>query len=482
MTHRGPLVVVLGATACGKSRLAIELAQRFKGEIISADSMQVYKGLDIVTNKVTEEEQQRAKHHMINFLDPMMRYSVVDFRDKSLNIISNLHKIDKLPIVVGGTNYYIESLLWKEFLLGRKNEVIDEQEGQDNEDKTLIDSEAKVLSGKTKEVLHTDDDYENPEKFFSKPIYNDAFKQVESEKLWNILEKVDPKAAHSYHPHDKRRIIRSLQIIQRSQKNYSQILEDINKSAKKGKVSLGGPLRFSRICVIWLHCDNEILDKVMDERVDQMLNRGLLAELERFHEDYNKERIADGMRPEYDKGIFQTIGFKEFHDYLMLGNEDRHTEKGNALLKKSIEDMKLSTRRYARRQLKWIRRRFLQLGTRDLPSLFKIPTTFQEDEWLRLVQQPAFEIVESFIKERELNPKLAEFKIEPVKQEAINNPGKLYCDVCDKLFIGTNQINIHLSSRMHQKKVRHSDKQVKKQKVSYEESARGESTDVEYSE
>ena len=80
--HRVPIVVVLGATGAGKSKLALELAQRFNGEIISADAMQMYKGLDIVTNKVTAEERKLVKHHMIDFLDPMTKSTVVDFRNQ----------------------------------------------------------------------------------------------------------------------------------------------------------------------------------------------------------------------------------------------------------------------------------------------------------------------------------------------------------------------------------------------------------------
>lgn len=470
MTHKAPLVVVLGATACGKSRLAIELARRFRGEIISADSMQVYKGLDIVTNKVTEEEQQQAKHHMINFLDPMTRCSVIDFRNKSLDIITSLHEQNKLPVIVGGTNYYIESILWKAFLLGptlesakRAFENVSDGQHIDTNETTLIDSEAKLLNNLSQEALHTEEDLTDVDKFFSKPIYNDAFAHVESEKLWNILEKTDSKSAHLFHPHDKRRIIRSLQIIQENRKNYSDILETVNKSSEDGKSSLGGPLRFGSTCVLWLHCDNEMLDKILNDRVDQMLNKGLLAELENFHEDYNRQRILEGKKPEYDKGIFQTIGFKEFHDYFMLDADVKSTEEGNKILRKSIEEMKLSTRRYARRQLKWIRRRFLQNGTRDLPQLFKLTTAFDENGWLEQVQKPAFDIVESFIEGREFSAQVLALKQEPERQEAINNPGKYECEVCDRVFIGSHYIDAHLKSRAHNRNMRKL--QTKKQKT-----------------
>ena len=87
MKRSVPIVVVLGATGAGKSKLALEVAQKFGGEIISADAMQMYKGLDIVTNKVTSDEQKLVKHHMIDFLDPLLKSSVVDFRNQVLILL-----------------------------------------------------------------------------------------------------------------------------------------------------------------------------------------------------------------------------------------------------------------------------------------------------------------------------------------------------------------------------------------------------------
>ncbi|GFS23131.1 tRNA dimethylallyltransferase [Elysia marginata] len=118
---RTPLVVVLGPTGAGKSRLAIEIAKAFRGEIISADSMQIYKGLDIISNKVTEEEQAEAPHHLISCVEPDHKhYNVVDFRDAAVRIIDDLFSRSKMPIIVGGTNYYIESILW-DFLINKVN-------------------------------------------------------------------------------------------------------------------------------------------------------------------------------------------------------------------------------------------------------------------------------------------------------------------------------------------------------------------------
>lgn len=447
----------MGATACGKSKLAIEIAHRFGGEIISADSMQIYNGLDIVTNKVTLEEQSQARHHMINLLDPIHRYSVVDFREKSLGIISSLFDKSKLPIVVGGTNYYIESLLWKSFTLSNLQETgkrnIKGDLVNNSKYETLMDSEAELVRRLPEGSLHTNEDLEDMEKFFAKPIYAEGFKQIDSEKLWNLLEKVDPKAAHTYHPHDKRRIIRCLQVIQKDKQNYSNILESLNRSGDSQAQSLGGPLRFDKTCVLWLSCDTDVLDRILDERVDQMLERGLLEELENFHNQYNGQRLVEGAEPNYDKGIFQTIGFKEFHNYLILDRATKESSEGKLVLKKSIDAMKFSTRKYAKRQLKWIRRRFLQSGTRDLPAIFKLETAFDDEAWKKQVREPAFEIIEGFITDKPLSENSLQLKKEPEVQPIINQPAKYYCEQCDRTFIGSHNIETHLKSRTHERRV-----------------------------
>ncbi|KAK7862925.1 hypothetical protein R5R35_002972 [Gryllus longicercus] len=113
MCSRVPVIVILGATGSGKSKLGIEIARRFGGEILSADSMQAYKGLDIITNKVTAEERAQAPHHLLDVVTPPRPFSVVEFRDAALPIVERLLQQNKLPVVVGGTNYYIESLLWR---------------------------------------------------------------------------------------------------------------------------------------------------------------------------------------------------------------------------------------------------------------------------------------------------------------------------------------------------------------------------------
>uniref|UniRef100_A0A8C6PG42 tRNA dimethylallyltransferase n=1 Tax=Nothobranchius furzeri TaxID=105023 RepID=A0A8C6PG42_NOTFU len=250
------LVVILGATGTGKSKLAIEVGKRLKGEIISADSMQVYQGLDIITNKVTAEERAQCRHHMISFVDPLMSsYTVVDFRNKALALIDDMHSRNKLPIIVGGTNYYIESLLWRVLL----------DTGQENKDHGVTGEQA----GDRKVELE----------------------RLEGAELHKRLAKVDPKMAAMLHPNDKRKIARSLQIHEKTGIPHSLWLEE--QREQEGGDDLGGPLRYPDACIFWLHADLEALDKRLDGRVDEMLSAGLIQELRDFHIRYNQQKVQD---------------------------------------------------------------------------------------------------------------------------------------------------------------------------------------------
>ncbi|KAK2179670.1 hypothetical protein NP493_479g02010 [Ridgeia piscesae] len=122
-----PVLVILGATGAGKSKLAVEMSTLFNGEIISADSMQLYQGLDIVTNKPTKEELALCRHHLVNFVSPLRKNStVIEYSRTALSIIDTLLDEDKLPVIVGGTNYYVEALLWKFLLPSRQVSTLHE--------------------------------------------------------------------------------------------------------------------------------------------------------------------------------------------------------------------------------------------------------------------------------------------------------------------------------------------------------------------
>ncbi|KAL7382749.1 hypothetical protein ABVT39_027279 [Epinephelus coioides] len=325
------LVVILGATGTGKSKLAIELGRRLQGEIISADSMQVYQGLDIITNKVTAEERAQCRHHMISFVDPLVSsYTVVDFRNKALALIS---------------------------FTGNKSLQIHEETG----------------------------------------------------------------VPHSHWLEEQR--------------------------GQQGGDELGGPLRYPDPCIFWLHADMDALDKRLDARVDEMLSAGLIDELRDFHVRYNQQKVQDDSQ-NYQHGIFQSIGFKEFHDYLTAPESSTQQEK-DVLRDKGIEALKIATRRYARKQNKWVRNRFLKRPGDNVPLVFGLDVT-DVSRWEETVLNPALQILGSLRKGEE--PAIQPIRVQGAEQR--NKRSHHTCDLCDKVIIGDLEWTAHLKSKKHHYHVR----------------------------
>ncbi|CAG9827753.1 unnamed protein product [Diabrotica balteata] len=405
MTSRLPLVIILGATGSGKTKLSLELAKKFCGEIIGADSMQVYKGLDIITAKATKEEQSVAPHHLIDILDPQDMYTVVQYKNRALSVIDSLFNNNKMPIVVGGTNYYIESLLWK--------------------------------------ILIDDGDFQKVGSQFSN---NDH--ELSSEELHKKLKVLDPLMAKRLHPNNKRKILRSLEILYKKGKKHSELLEE-QQSAKDSSKS-GGGLRFTNSLVLWLQCDQEVLDQRLNDRVDDMLKQGLLTELLEFHKVYNQQRLLANDTPDYSKGIFQSIGFKEFHPYLILNKEEQESDEGKKKLYEGIEQLKMVTRRYARKQKRWILNRFLGREDRKIPPIYGLDTS-DVSMWESKVSQIAEEIVNSYV-----NNTTCPHKPLPKQNlnSAPNSEDTTYnCDVCERVFVGDFQWTTHLKSHRHRKRL-----------------------------
>lgn len=401
---RPSLIVILGATGTGKSKLAIELGKRLQGEIISADSMQVYHGLDIITNKVTAEECAQCRHHMISFVDPhVSTYTIVDFRNKALALIEDMHSSNKLPIVVGGTNYYIESLLWKVLL-----------DTGDNEDSG--DGGDEVANRKLE------------------------LEKLGGAELHKQLMEVDPKMAAMLHPNDKRRIARSLQIHRETGVPHSVWLEE--QRGQEGGGDLGGPLRYPDACLFWLHSDMDVLDKRLDARVDEMLDAGLIDELKDFHFRYNQKKVQEESQ-DYQHGIFQSIGFKEFHDYLSAPESCSQQER-DTLRIKGIEALKTATKRYARKQNKWVRNRFLKRPNDNVPPVYGLDVS-DVSRWEETVLTPALQILASLCKGEK--PAVPPLKVDT--PETRNKRSRHTCDPCDRIIIGDLEWAAHLKSKKH---------------------------------
>ncbi|XP_069478502.1 tRNA dimethylallyltransferase isoform X2 [Ambystoma mexicanum] len=428
------LVVVLGATGTGKSKLAIQLARAVGGEIVSADSMQVYEGLDIITNKVTPEEQQLCNHHMIGFLDPLVsNFTVVDFRNKAVALIEDIFARKKVPVVVGGTNYYIESLLWKMLIDTKKDPSAESLQ-------PFLDAKAKLYNSEPGPPKHEAEiDHpapHDPEQTHPKADRKAELEQLDCQELHLLLSQVDPAMAAKLHPNDKRKVARSLQVYEQTGICHSELLR--RQQAEVGAGPLSGPLRYPSPCILWLHMDQEALDKRLSQRVDQMLAEGLLPELRDFHRRFNQQKINERSQ-DYQHGIFQSIGFKEFHEYLVT---------------EGIQALKQVTQKYARKQNKWVHNRFLKRPGSNVPPVYGLEIKELAD-WEETVLKPALQIVKSFLQGEQPTTQPLRMACDMME----NRRSQHICELCNRIIIGDREWAAHSKSKGHRynvkKRLRH---------------------------
>ncbi|MFQ3543246.1 tRNA (adenosine(37)-N6)-dimethylallyltransferase MiaA [Halobacillus rhizosphaerae] len=227
-----PLVVsVVGPTAVGKSRLGVEIAKQFSGEVISGDSMQIYRGMDIGTAKVTTKEMEGIPHHMIDIKNPQESFSVAEFQEKVQSLIVEITERGHLPVLVGGTGLYIQATLF--------NFNFSDQP-KDEEVYKRLEEELKIEG---------------------------------AEAMYARLVKIDPSQAAKIHPNNERRVLRALEIHEATGKTMSEYQ---NLQAEDGDF---------RPIIIGLEMDREQLYKRINMRVDEMMKDGLLEEVEALYRD-----------------------------------------------------------------------------------------------------------------------------------------------------------------------------------------------------
>ncbi len=277
------VVIICGPTASGKTALSIELAKKINGEIVSADSMQIYDEMNIGTAKPDKEEMQGIKHYLIGNIKPTQRYSVSEFKKDAIASIEEIISKNKMPIVVGGTGLYVNSLVYG----------IDYPE---------IETNLKYRKQLEQEVLEKGLQY-----------------------LYDRAVEIDKEAMKNISPNDKKRILRVLEIYKETGKTKTEIEKESRKN--------GIPYDYR---IFAINMPRDILYDRINKRVDIMLEKGLIQEVEELYKKYGEKLLTS----------MQAIGYKEVVEYL----------KGNCSKEEMIEKVKMETRRYAKRQLTWFKK------------------------------------------------------------------------------------------------------------------------------
>ncbi len=284
MSEKEKLLIIAGPTASGKSDTAVDLAIRLGGAVISADSMQVYKGMDIGSAKVTREEMRGVPHYLIDCMDPKEEWNVVEFQKRARQAIKEIRQQCLLPILCGGTGFYIQSVLY-------------------------------------------DIDFTEMEEA---PAYRQALQEIARTKgpecLHAMLQEVDPAAAEVIHPNNVKRVIRALEFHKES---GGSRISDHNREQRE-RESAYDALFFV------LTMDRKALYERIDQRVDRMMEKGLVEEVKRLQE---RGLTASDVS-------MQGLGYKEILGAL----------EGQMSLEEAVYVIKRDTRHFAKRQLSWFRR------------------------------------------------------------------------------------------------------------------------------
>ena len=295
--YKPKVIVICGPTASGKTALGVELAKRINGEVVSCDSMQIYKDMTIGTAKPIPEEIQGIKHYLIDFVSPNTRYSVAEFKKDATDAIEEIFLKRKTPILVGGTGLYIDSLIYG---IEYNDVEIDEK-------------------------------------------YRHELEQIVKEKgletLYNEAKKIDSKAMEKISPNDKKRIMRVLEIYKATGKTKTQQEIESRKTEIKYDYKIYA-----------IDMDRQILYDRINKRVDIMIENGLIEEVKTLLKKYNEFPTA-----------MQGLGYKEVVEYL----------NGKCSKEEMIDNIKMQTRRYAKRQLTWFRKNKQTIwldGTNDIQN------------------------------------------------------------------------------------------------------------------
>ncbi len=293
------VLCVVGPTATGKTKMGVALAKRFNGEVVSVDSMQLYRGMEIGTAAPTVEEMEGIPHHMVGVADPAESWSAARYVQAADACVQDILSRGRLPVLAGGTGLYLDALIrGTDFAAGSQGTEIRQE----------LQRRAKT------EGIET---------------------------LLEELHRIDPAAAEKLHLRDEKRIIRALEVWQETGRTITE----------HDQLERLRPPKYDALYIGLDFEDRQDLRDRIDRRVDAMVAQGLLEEV--------KTLLASGLP--HDATALQAIGYKQF----------LAVAEGNATVEEAIEEVKLRSRQYAKRQLTWLRRN---------PDIF----------WVRWQRQPNF--------------------------------------------------------------------------------------------
>lgn len=376
--------------------------------------MQLYHGLPIITNKIPIEEQQGIPHHLLGAI-PLgsAPWDVTDFKQRAQNIMREIRSRGNLPILVGGTAYYVDALLFE-------GAILDELEQDSTKSFPILEEPTEVILDE--------------------------------------LKKVDPAMASKWHPKDRRKIQRSLEIYLQTGRPASELYAEQAERKLSSRQSISKSDEPWENLIFWVFSGREVLCNRLDSRVDKMLDGGLLDEVRELNE-FKKQQSTVGQRVDMTKGIWQSIGFKQFEAYINADPFAPETEL-TKLKTTALEDMKTATRRYANYQTKWIRLkqipRLKERGPEAVESIYLMDST-DVSQFTANVVEPAATVVSQFLTGDAMTNHL---DISPLARQMLPNvlepppketPVQRTCDLCHTVLVTDEAWQRHIKGATHKR-------------------------------
>ncbi len=292
-----PLIIIAGPTAVGKTATSVAIAKALDGEVVSADSVQVYRGLDIGSAKVTKDEMDGVQHHLIDIIDPDTDYDVSMFQSMAKDAIEGIYERGHVPILAGGTGFYIQGLLYG-------IDFTQEDDDTHKEIRARLESEAGEPGG--------------------------------PERLYERLKEVDPASTEKIHAHNIRRVVRALEFYE----IHGTPISEHNAQEREKK-----PVYNSAFFV--LNDDREKLYERINDRVDIMVKEGLLDEARKLYEMHLPE----------SRTSMKGIGYRELISaFKYIDSNKLATEENRDIIEQAVAQIKQDSRNYAKRQITWFKR------------------------------------------------------------------------------------------------------------------------------
>lgn len=437
------LIFILGPTGIGKTYISLKIASNIKGEIINTDAFSLYKEANILTAKATLEERNKVPHHMIDVIDLFdTKYNVTTYEKEAIQEINKVMNLNKVPVIVGGTNYYVDSLLFNKKISDKIEKT---------EDCILYTENIKEIVDKIEEIKHKcEEKKENNDTIYQKiEEYLITIDENKKALLADLLKIIDNDYYNFYHQNDIRRITNAISYY--FAYNVKKSLMEKNKTYS---------MKYNKIKIIVLEPENiKSLCKRISDRVEELVTNGI-SEIIYIFTKFKKHNISIS----FTAGILQAIGYKEFYplyeilpqnlitlvyiNYSEVKSKELNstvltyisqTENAKTILSKCKDELIKNTINYAKYQIKWVNKKI----TSFLSNYCSIKiSSFDKEHFDKDYLLKALD----YIKSNDYAIMLRN------KENKIIDWQKYFCEICQKTMNGKSEYDSHMKSNTHKKR------------------------------